>query len=89
MNIHRAWKKNTKRTPKMVYSRLPSDYQIRLEGENVTRRIYEAWDRLNNNGYPADPMKWDPVPWVIIIKGEIIELTSKERELVIDLAKAE
>lgn len=90
LTIQRAWKQGLKRgRPEYpTNGRMPSPYSLRLQDERITRRVYEDWNQLQTNG-SEDPEDWSPVPYVLIIKGEIITLSDVERQAVIDLAAAE
>lgn len=56
---------------------VPSPFLVRLKEDKLRRRVYEAWDQLQKNG-SDDPEHWDPVPYVLVIKGERVVLTDEE-----------
>ena len=43
MNVTRAWRKPTKRSPKMSHGLVASSFLVELDNDKVKRRVYENW----------------------------------------------
>lgn len=87
--ITTAWKRGTKRAPKMVRGLIESQFMIKLDGDKAKRRVYEDWTRTRERKNPSAGQRFQPptlkVPALVIkIKNIIYDLDKQHKQVLIE-----